>query len=43
MKFEGIEGGNIGIAFVYVLNIPKDYIHIWLLMASSLPKVQMGY
>ena len=36
IKMEEVEGGNIGVACVYALNIPTDRRHLWYLMMESL-------
>ena len=38
IKFEGVEGGNIGIACIYAPNIPTKRMHLWHIMVDSLPK-----
>ena len=38
VKLEGIEGGNIGLACVYALNIPTERRHLWHLLVDYLPK-----
>ena len=38
IKMKGVEGGNIGVTYVYMPNIPTDRRHLWYLMMESLPK-----
>ena len=38
IKLEGIEGENIGLACIYVPNIPTERRHLWHIMIDYLPK-----
>ena len=37
IKFEGIEGRNIGLAYMYAPNIPTERRHLWHIMVNFLP------
>lgn len=43
IKFEEVEGGNIGIAYIYAPNIPTKDKHCWHLTMDFRPKTAMGY
>lgn len=38
VKLEGVEGRNIGLACIYVPNIPTDRRHLWFMLMDALPK-----